>query len=157
MKNKNKFPPISRSLHVLLAEDDKADCLLFREALEELPISVQLTTVANGEELIDWLAQQKSRLPDVLFLDLNMPRKNGYASLGLIKRNRFLQDIPVIIFSTANEEENTKQVFRDAAHYFIQKPTDFSDLKALMYKALKLIADKNTSLPNKDNFILTID
>lgn len=157
MEKKDNFPPISHRLHVLLAEDDKADRLLFTEALEELPVSVQLTTVADGEELIDWLTQQGSQLPDVLFLDLNMPRKNGYAALRTLKRDRILQDMPVIIFSTANDEENRKQVFKDAAHYYIHKPTEFSDLKVLLYNALKLIADKNTSLPNLDNFVLATD
>lgn len=157
MENKVEYTPITRRLHVLLAEDDKADRLLFSEVLEELPVSVELTTVADGEELIDWLTRQGSQLPDVLFLDLNMPRRNGYAALSIIKRDRVLQDLPVIIFSTASDEDNTKQAYKDAAHYYIHKPTDFSKLKLLIYKALKLIAEKNISLPNKDNFVLKTD
>lgn len=157
MKNKNEFQSIPRKLNILLAEDDSDDRLLFEEALEELPLTFQLTTVYNGEELIEWLTRQGNNLPDVLFLDLNMPRKNGFAVLGEIKRNNNLQDLPVIIFSTANNVEMTKQVFKDAAHYYIRKPIDFQNLKALIYKALKLIADNNTPLPDRDNFVLTID
>jgi CheY-like chemotaxis protein len=157
MKNKNEFQSIPRKLNILLAEDDSDDRLLFEEALEELPINCQLTTVYNGEELIERLTRKGNNLPDVLFLDLNMPRKNGFAALGEIKRSNNLQDLPVIIFSTANNVEMTKQVFKDAAHYYIRKPIYFQNLKTLIYKALKLIADNNISLPDKDNFILTID
>jgi len=157
MKNKNEFKPISRKLNILLAEDDGDDRLLFEEALEELPVTFHLTTVYNGEELIEWLTRKGNKLPDILFLDLNMPRKNGFAALGEIKRSTKLQDLPVIIFSTANNVQMTRQVFKDAAHYYIRKPIYFENLKALIYKALKLIADNNYSLPDRDNFILTID
>ncbi|HET6557941.1 MAG TPA: hypothetical protein VFG54_11545, partial [Prolixibacteraceae bacterium] len=67
---------ISQNFHVLLADDDKADCLHFKEALEELPVSARLTIVHNGEQLIEQLTKKGNKLPDVLFLDLNMPRKN---------------------------------------------------------------------------------
>jgi CheY-like chemotaxis protein len=79
---------------------------------------------------MEWLTRKKNKLPDVLFLDLNMPRKNGFATLGEIKRNSKLQDLPVIIFSTATNKEMIKQVFKDAAHYYIQKPVHFGNLKS---------------------------
>ncbi|MDZ7808774.1 MAG: response regulator [Gracilimonas sp.] len=99
----------------------------------------------------------KNKLPDALFLDLNMPRKNGFAALGEIKRNTKLQDLPVIIFSTATNKEMIKQVFKDAAHYYIRKPVHFWELKELIYKSLKLIADNDMDLPGKESFMLTTD
>ena len=148
---------ISQNINILLADDDKADCLLFREALEELPVSARLTVVPNGEQLIEELTKKGNKLPDVLFLDLNMPRKNGFASLGEIKRNSRLQELPVIIFSTSSEMESVKRVFRDAAHYYICKPVDFSQLKKVIYEALTLITQKDNFLPMKENFIITGD
>ncbi|MEX0661889.1 MAG: response regulator [Balneolaceae bacterium] len=155
MKNDIEYLPIEKELNVILAEDDSADRLLFEEVLQELPVKTRFTTVSNGQELLDWLSQNKDILPDVLFLDLNMPRKNGFAALGEIKRDHNLQNLPVFIFSTANDQERIKQVFKDAAHYYIRKPVKFRELKQLIYKSLKLIADDNISLPDKDNFILT--
>lgn len=155
MKDKDKLPPISRKFNIILADDDKADCLLFKEALDELPVSAKLTTVHNGEKLIKRLTRKGSKLPDVLFLDLNMPRKNGFATLGEIKRNQELQLLPVIIYSTASELDKIKMVFRDAAHYYICKPTDFSKLKKVIYEALSMIAEKNISFPAEENFVLT--
>lgn len=155
MKTTVKMQPISRTLNIFLADDDEADCLLFKEALEELPVTVNLTIVHDGEKLIDLLAQEGNRLPDVLFLDLNMPRKNGFATLGQIKRDNVLSELPVIIFSTANDEAKVKMVFRDAAHYYIRKPAKFSELKEVIYKALTLISDENATLPKEENFMLT--
>jgi CheY-like chemotaxis protein len=157
MKNNKEFSPILSKLNIILAEDDFADRLLFEEAIEELPVSVQINTFSNGDELMEWLIRKKTKLPDVLFLDLNMPRKNGFAALGEIKRNTKLQDLPVIIFSTATNNEMIKQVFKDAAHYYIRKPADFGELKELIYKSLKLIADNDMSLPGKESFMLTTE
>lgn len=157
MKSKKDYSPIRRKLNIILAEDDQDDRLLFEEAIDELPVSVQLNIFKNGEELMEWLTNKKTKLPDALFLDLNMPRKNGFAALGEIKRNIKLQDLPVIIFSTATNKEMIKQVFKDAAHYYIKKPSDFRELKELIYKSLKLIANKELDLPGKESFMLTID
>lgn len=148
---------ITQNINIFLADDDKADCLLFKEALEELPVSVRLTIVPNGEQLIEELASKGNKLPDVLFLDLNMPRKNGFASLGEIKRNPRLQELPVVIFTTSSELESVKKVFRDAAHYYICKPVDFSQLKKVIYEALTLVTQENNSLPLEENFIITGD
>ncbi len=140
-----------------MAEDDRDDRLLFEEAIDELPVSVELITFNNGDDLMEWLNNNINKLPDALFLDLNMPRKNGFAALGEIKRNTKLQDLPVIIFSTATNKEMIKQVFKDAAHYYIRKPANFWELKELIYKSLKLIADKDLDLPGEEGFMLTTD
>ena len=157
MENEEDYKPISRKLNIILAEDDHDDRLLFEEVLDELPVSVQLTTFDNGDELMEWLYSDKNKLPDALFLDLNMPRKNGFAALGEIKRNTDLQDLPVIIFSTTTNREMIKKVFKDAAHYYIRKPANFWELKKMIYKSLKLIAEDDMALPGKESFMLTTD
>jgi CheY-like chemotaxis protein len=144
-----------KNINILLADDDNADCLLFKEALEELPISSILTIVHNGEQLIEEISKKGNKLPDVLFLDLNMPRKNGFVSLSQIKRSTELQDLPVVIYSTASDEEMVKNVFRNAAHYYICKPNDFLQLKKVIYEALMLITQKNNPLPLKEKFMIT--
>jgi len=157
MKNNFEYEPISRKLNVLLAEDDNADCLLFEEVIAELPVTVNLFTVTNGDQLLEWLNKKGNKPPDVLFLDLNMPRKNGFAALREIKNNAKLEDLPVVIFTTANDKERIKQVYKDAAHYYIRKPNKFPDLKKLVYKVLVLVAENNISLPGKEHFILKVD
>lgn len=146
---------ISKNINILLADYDEADCLLFKDALEELPVTASLSFVHNGEQVLEELTKKGNKLPDVLFLDLNMPRKSGFATLGAIKRSNELQNLPVIVFSTASDKETVQNVFRDAAHYYICKPVDFLQLKKVIYEALTLITQKDISLPLKDKFIIT--
>ena len=87
-------------LNILLAEDDTDDRFFFDKALSELPIATQLTTVHDGEQLMKYLSENLEQLPDVLFLDINMPRKNGYECMSEIKENKLLKDIFVVMFST---------------------------------------------------------
>ena len=86
-----------------------------------------------------------------------MPRKNGFATLGAIKRSRELQNLPVIIITTASSQEMVNIVFRDAAHYYINKPADFLQLKKVIYEALTLIVQKNIPMPSEENFMITGD
>jgi CheY-like chemotaxis protein len=148
---------IPENINILLADDDKADCLLFKDALEELPLTAILTVVHDGEQLLEAITNKEGKFPDVLFLDLNMPRKNGYATLGEIKLNIDLQNLPVIIFSTTSDEESVKNVFRNAAHYYICKPADFSQLKKVIYEALVRITQEKNHLPLREKFMITGD
>ncbi len=157
MNVKDEFTPIEIKLRIVLAEDDPSDRLLFKDAIESLPLNTELIFVVDGEQLLQLLKEDVKKLPDVVFLDLNMPRKNGFAALGEIKRNNQLQDIPVIIFSSIMEEHKVKQIYKDAAHYLINKPSDFMELRRVIYKILNLIATKTIQLPNQEGFVITKD
>ena len=86
---------------MILADDDIDDCLLFNEALNSVAPSVKLSIVNNGEQLMQLLYNSEGDLPEALFLDLNMPRKNGYECLPLIKKNDKLSKLKVIVHSTS--------------------------------------------------------
>ena len=138
----------------MLADDDEDDCFLFKDALEQLALSVSLTTVKNGEALMQLLNEKNGRLPDVLFLDLNMPRKNGIDCLLEIKSNENLKQFPVVIFSTSLSPEVVGQVYKNGAHYYIRKPNEFGQLKKLIYKALTLTAQAGNIQPPIEKFVL---
>ena len=112
-----------------------------------------LTIAYNGKEI----TKKGNKFTDGLFMNLNMPRKNGYATLGEIKRNTYLQSLHVITFSTASGVETIKNVFRNAAHYYMSKPPDFSQMKKVIYEALTLIMQKNNALPLQEKFLITGD
>ncbi len=120
---------MSTTLNLWLADDDADDCMFFKEALDELPLDSSLVTVNNGEELMRALATKSTTLPDVLFLDLNMPRKTGFECLSEIKRNEGLKSIPVIIYSTSLDLAVVNLLYEKGAHHYIRKPGEFSDLK----------------------------
>jgi len=77
-----------KQLNILLADDDIDDCIFFKEALEEFTIPSNLTTVNDGEQLMQILTDETNQLPNILFLDINMPRKNGFECLSEIKLNK---------------------------------------------------------------------
>ena len=146
-----------KQLNILLADDDTDDCLFFKDALEGIPISVELTAVHDGEQLMQLLNNQANRLPHILFLDLNMPRKNGFECLAEIKQNKKLNHIPVVIFSTSFEKEVVNKLYENGAKYFIRKPSEFLQFKKIILYVLTLLIQENISQPAKENFVLTVE
>lgn len=144
----------SENLRILLADDDKDDCYFFREALAELPFTTDLTTFYDGEQMMQLLYAGAETLPDVLFLDLNMPRKSGFECLEEIKNNERFKHLPVIIFSTTHDEEMADKLFKNGARYYICKPTDFNQLVNVIHIALRLIIQDSDSLPDKEVFLI---
>ena len=137
--------------NLLLADDDADDCDFFKEALEELSLDVTLSIVNDGVEVMDFLLSHVDKLPCVLFLDLNMPRKSGLECLREIKLNEQLKDLPVIIFSTSSDMVDA--TYENGAHYYIRKPAEFSQLKKVILNAIVIITG-NITRPAKENFIL---
>lgn len=146
-----------KPLNILLADDDTDDCSFFKEAVEELLLSTQLTAVNDGEQLMQLLTNETNELPDVLFLDLNMPRKNGFECLSEIKGNQKLRQLPVIIFSTSFEQEVVNLLYKNGAQYFIRKPSEFSQFKKIIHQTfITLIIPQNILQPTRENFVLTV-
>ena len=117
--------------HILIADDDEDDRMLFSDALQQVSQTIRLSMVADGMELLSML-KGAAVLPDVIFLDLNMPGKNGVDSLGEIKRDPGLRQLPVIIFTTTANHSTIDEMFALGARYYVQKPTDFDVLKNLI-------------------------
>jgi CheY-like chemotaxis protein len=147
----------SDPLSILLADDDADDCIFFKEAVEELFVSIQLLTMPDGEQLMRYLNYETNKLPDILFLDLNMPRKNGFECLSEIKLNPKLKQLPVIVFSTSFEQEVVNLLYKNGAQYFIRKPSEFSQFKKIIHQAITtLITPQNIPLQTRENFVLTV-
>ena len=130
-----------RQLNILLADDDIDDCQFFKEALEALPLTAQLKTVHDGEQLMNYLEENAEHLPHVLFLDINMPRKNGFECLSEIKHNDKLKDLPVVMFSTSNPKDSIEILFKTGADVYIRKPSNFSQLVQVIHHALPMAAE----------------
>ena len=141
------------TLNILLADDDKDDCLFFKEALEEIPIATSLTTVNDGEQLMQHLETVTENLPHIIFLDLNMPRKNGFECLAQIKNQSVYKNLHVIIYSTSYNEEKANLLFNSGAQYYICKPSDFNELKKVVHQAIILVK-RNDDQISKENFCI---
>ena len=131
-----------KQMKVLLADDDIDDCSFFERALGELPLPTQLTTVHDGEALMHVLNSETGLLPHVIFLDINMPRKNGFECLAELKQSDRLKDLPVIMFSTSNSRDAMSSLFKTGADVYIRKPGNFEQLKELIHHALPMATEK---------------
>jgi CheY-like chemotaxis protein len=111
-----------------IVDDDVDDQELFAEAVSEIDSSIACISVSNGEEALDVLRNRKIELPDMIFLDLNMPRLNGKQCLAELKREKHLKDIPVVIYSTSSEKRDIEETSRLGAAHFLTKPNKFDEL-----------------------------
>ena len=139
-------------LNIILADDDRDDRFFFNKALKKMSLNSELTTVENGEELMTYLIHHSKELPDVLFLDLNMPRKNGYECLSEIKEDETLRHLPVIIYSTHMHEVDSDIFYDMGAHYYIRK-TDMIELARILHFVLPELVKNKFARPPKDQFI----
>ena len=137
-------------LNILLADDDMDDRIFFEKALKEIPLATTLHMVQNGEQLMEYLAVHTEQLPDILFLDLSMPRKTGFECLSEIKEDERLKALTVIMLTTSftrgfDLEDNLKiTLTRMGAYDYIRKPSDFNELKQIIEKTLnELIATRD--------------
>jgi CheY-like chemotaxis protein len=140
-------------INLLLADDDLDDNTFFKDALAELPVNAILETVIDGVELMHYLTTKNS-LPDVLFLDLNMPRKNGFECLTEIRNHDKLKALPVIIFSTSFNPEVVDSLYESGAHYYIRKPGDFRKLRNVIHKAILITSEKKSARPARAQFVI---
>jgi CheY-like chemotaxis protein len=143
-------------IHVLLADDDTDDRYIFNRVLSALPVPTRLVTVDNGEKLINYLSENSETLPDVLFLDLNMPRKNGSDCLIEIKLNEKLKHLPVIIYSTSLHINDADFLYMNGAHYYIRK-TDMIELAKILHYILNSMIVNKFSRPPRDKFIFIVE
>ena len=117
-------------LSILLVEDNPADAFLVREVLEESGILGELIITNDGEEVFDYLNTEimhhKDGLPDLILLDLNIPKKDGFSVLHDIKTNPQLQSIPVIILTTSQDSSDMQKAAELHADCYLVKPFDLN-------------------------------
>ncbi|MFA9212297.1 MAG: response regulator [Candidatus Methylacidiphilales bacterium] len=139
---------IKTPFNILLAEDDTDYRFLFEQALKELPIATHLTTVENGEELIQYLMEHTLQLPNILFMDLSMPRKTGFECLHEIKESLQMKELPVVVLtvslpSDVGYEIKMEKILNDiGAQGYIRKPNDFELLKTAIHNAINKVIAK---------------
>lgn len=142
--------------YVVLADDDEDDRLFFVEAFEELKIQTRVDIYKDGVALMDALNVPDSVLPNILFLDLNMPKKSGLECLIEIKSNNKFKDIAIAIYSTSASEEDIENTFVQGANIYIKKPSDFKILKKILSDVVTINWQYHTNGLDKDNFLLRL-
>ncbi len=143
----------SKPIHILFADDDIDDRFFFDAVISALPIPTTLKIFEDGEQLMKNLAKNSDNLPDVLFLDLNMPKINGIKCLVEIKKNKKLKQLPVIIYSTSVPDNIADLLYNTGAHYFVLK-TGIIELQNVLHFVLNRLLEKSFVKPAREHFIL---
>jgi CheY-like chemotaxis protein len=151
-----KAATIKKTISILLADDDRDDCFFFKNTLSKLPIETQFTIMQDGELLMKYLSEHSDNLPDVLFLDLNMPRKNGAECLREIKFNKKFRQLPVIIYSTSLHNVIADELYKNGAHYYARK-SGLTELHNVLLRVLTMIEEKKFTRPERVDFILSLE
>lgn len=141
--------------NILLADDDQDDRMFFWDALQDIDTDATLTTAENGEVLMQMLdGHPPKNKPDIIFLDLNMPCKNGYECLAEIKKSEKLKHLPVVIFSTSLQQQSVNMVYEQGASLYIVKPNSFAKLKQVIENVLSHNWTEGMIQPTREKFIL---
>lgn len=142
--------------NIFLTDDDSDDCMLFSDALQEVfPDSgTKLTIINDGVKLMETLQKTVPPAPGVIFLDLNMPRKNGFECIEEIRNTTLYQNIPIIIFSTTSNHDIVEKTYQHGANYYICKPQSYSLLKKTIAFVLSLDNKKLSQQPVRDQFVI---
>jgi CheY-like chemotaxis protein len=144
----------NKPIRVLLADDDEDDRQFFEEAVSEVAPNALVSTVSDGESLLLTL-EKANPLPHVLFLDLNMPLKNGWECLDEIRANPKLRHLPVVIYSTSSSREFVDRTFNGGASLYVRKPDSYNDLKSVAKKVLSYGWHDGHTPPRRDQFVIT--
>jgi|JI10StandDraft_1071094.scaffolds.fasta_scaffold131674_2 CheY-like chemotaxis protein len=142
---------------VFLADDDSDDRAFFEEAFTDLSMDIKLKSLNDGEELISTISEVITNPPPphLVFLDLNMPRKNGFECLSEIKNNPRFKNIPIVIISTSTHSADIDRSYELGADAYIAKPNNLKDLRKLIKSVLDLKLWTNHLHLSKDQFVLS--
>ena len=139
--------------HVLLAEDDDDDYMVFSLAISELSVKVILTRAENGEILFR-LLDENERHPDMLFLDLLMPCKDGKECIKEIRANKKYDSMPIIVYSSLDDLKNIEFCYREGSNLYAVKPHSLVELKEILEKIFSVNWKKMMYYPPMSGFVV---
>ncbi len=131
---------------IMIVDDDEDDMEFFCEAVMEIDASYACVTATNGEDALQKLRKGTSKLPDLIFLDLNMPRMDGKTCLVELKKDSELKNIPVIISTTSSHHKDRQETLQLGAVHFMTKSSTFDQIKMGIENALQLVRSAEKSI-----------
>jgi len=137
--------------HLMLAEDDDDDYLVFSMAVKELSVAVLLTRAQDGEALMKLLSEKH---PDLLFLDLLMPCKDGRQCIKEIRANPQYDSLPIIVYSSLRDLKEIEYCYREGTNLYTVKPSTISELKSILERILTIDWKKMLYYPAFSNFVI---
>jgi CheY-like chemotaxis protein len=134
-----------RVLNILVVDDDDADAMMIEEALRHSDADVSVNRVGDGREALDYLHRSgdhaHAQRPDLILLDLNMPRMGGQETLARIKADEQLKAIPVVILTTSNAEADISSSYQHRANAYVTKPMELDEFEATVGRINRFFRD----------------
>ncbi|MEP7256972.1 MAG: response regulator [Flavitalea sp.] len=143
-----------KSIHILFSDDDTDDALLFTQAADLITSPILLSFAEDGEQLMRYLS--KEILPDMIFLDLNMPVKNGIECLQSIRSDKKLDWLPIIIYTTSDNPRDIDTCFKLGANLYVVKPTSFESIIKTLKKIIGIDWKKINKPILRENFMFSL-
>lgn len=143
-------------MHILLVDNDIDDRELFVQAFEAIEPDFEVTSTYYEPDLFVKFEDLKYNLPDFIFLDLNMEEKSGIDCLDEIKTIPWLNDVPVIIYSTSTWDSQIEKTFQKGASLYVEKPSSFEEMKMVFRKILDLPTDFYFPQAEKENYLFKV-
>jgi CheY-like chemotaxis protein len=143
--------PVTIPTRILLVDDDIEDCIFFREALLESGLNTTLKISNISTDILGLMEQET--LPDLIFLDMNMPEMKGSECLREIRKTSYLDQTPVIIFSTSCVNHEVEETFATGANLYVQKPAGFKLLTIVLQHVINLDWQEYLRTPNRDKYV----
>jgi CheY-like chemotaxis protein len=145
------------NVRILCTDDDEDDREFFAQAIADLHLNSPVVFCKNGPELLARLGDKNTDIPDIIFLDLNMPILSGLETLQKIREEDRFKNIPIIaIYSTSTTIDEVRNTFGLGANVYIVKPISFGDLKKIIVKVIETDWKKNFQDAKIESFMLTI-
>jgi CheY-like chemotaxis protein len=138
------------SISILLADDDTDDQFFFKEALKSIDPLIKLVIANDGQ---DALKKLESFTPELIFLDINMPFKTGKECLKLIRRDKALKDIPIVMYTTSSDGEDINDCFHMGANLYVSKPLSQDDNIKILTAIFHLYHENKLNNPTEDVFV----
>lgn len=141
---------------IILADDDRDECDLFKEAVNEIDENYDLLFFSNGKALMAHLEEEDNDSPDIIFLDLNMPNMSGIDCLRAIRANPKYTDTTIAIYSTSSSDQDQEETFMLGANVYIKKPNDYGRMKKVLQHILKTFWQYHSSNMSRDTFLISV-
>lgn len=145
-----------KNIGIVLIDDDLEDRMFFEEALQEINAEHNYQCFQCCQEALTYLTTPEADIPDILFLDLNMPGMGGKALLKAIRATDKFATVPIAIYSTSSADQDKHDTFTDGANIYITKPGDYYQLKETLKKVLKIQWQYHYLNLNIDTFMVSL-
>lgn len=144
-----------RTIHILLVDDNPNEHFFFKHALTQVSRPIRFDALEGGIELLEYIRDDQKPQPDIIFLDINMPLKNGKECLSALRADRRFDGVPIVMYSTSDAQRDIDDTYDLGADLYVRKPNGMEALRAMISSVIFLYDKNELKQAGKEKFLLT--